>query len=300
MKLGVQLRTAGSEASPESIGAFAEEAERIGLASVWSFERLMSPVDGAVPIGGGDPVPLPEGYGSVYDPLETLAYVAARTSRITLGTSVLDAVLHSPIVLARRLATVDRLSGGRLLAGIGVGWMVAEYESAGVPTTQRGARMEDHITAMRAVWGPDPVEHDGRFYRIGPPSRTGPKPIGPDGVALLAGSMAPPAIERAARLGVGLNTIMMTWEMLEGSITLFRKAAEKAGHDPQSLPVVVRVNGAVTPSPLDERQPLTGSVEQVRDDLEHARAAGADHIFWAMETAPEEQLAMMAALQRSV
>jgi probable F420-dependent oxidoreductase len=294
MQLGLALPTAGSGASPETIAGTAEAAERIGLASVWTFERLMRPVHGAAMIGGGE-VPLPDNYGCVYDPVETLSYVAARTSTITLGTSVLDALLHSPIVLARRLATLDRLSGGRLLAGVGQGWMAAEFEAAGVPETPRGPRLEEHVTAMRAVWGPDPVEHDGSFYRIAP-SQVGPKPVAPDGVALLVGAVAPAAVERAARLGTGLNPIMMTWEMLDDTITTFVAAAEKAGHDPESLPVVVRVNGTVTASPVDERAPLTGGVEQVREDLARVGAAGADHVFWTMDTEPEQQLEVMAEL----
>ena len=298
-KLGLALPTAGSAASPQTIADVAESAERIGLSSVWTFERLMRPVHGAAPIGGGEDVPLPEAYGCVYDPIETLAYVAARTMTITLGTSVLDALLHSPIVLARRLATLDRLSGGRLAAGVGQGWMAAEFEAAGVPATLRGPRLEEHVAAMRAVWGADPVAHDGRFYRIAP-SRIAPKPVGPKGVALLAGAMAPAAIERAARMGVGLNPIMMTWELLDGAVSTFRAAAEKAGHDPESLPVVVRVNGSVTTSPATgERQPLTGGVEQVRDDLGRIGTAGVEHVFWAMDTEPEEQLAVMTELLRS-
>jgi probable F420-dependent oxidoreductase len=294
MKLGLTLPTAGAP-SPESIVQVAESAERIGLASVWTFERLLVPVNGAIAIGGEDAVPLPDGYGSVWDPIETLAYVAARTRTITLGTSVIDAVLHSPIVLARRLATLDRLCGGRLVAGIGVGWMSAEYEAAGVPEEQRGPRLGEHITAMRKAWGPDPVEHDGRFYRIAP-SHVGPKPTRPDGVPLLAGSMAPAAIERAGRLGVGLNPIMMGWEMLDFALTTFRAAAEKAGHE--SLPVVLKVNGSVTPSPVDTREPLTGGVEQVLEDLDRVRAAGIDHVAWVMDTDPDEQLAVMADLLR--
>ena len=293
MKLGLTLPSAGSGASPESIAAVAEEAERIGLASVWTFERLMNPVNGAIPIGGGDAVPLPDSYGSVYDPIETLAYLAARTRTIALGTCVIDALLHSPIVLARRLATLDRLSGGRLIAGVGVGWMAAEYEAAGVPETQRGPRLGEHITAMRKVWGPDPVEHAGRFYRIAP-ANIGPKP---EGLTLLAGSMAPAAIERAGRLGVGLLPIVMTWEMLDHAVSIFRAAAEKAGHD--SLPIVLKVNGSVAPAPADDAGPLTGGVEQVLADLDRVRAAGIDHVVWTMDTDPEDQLAVLADLLRS-
>ncbi len=295
MKLGLSLPTAGAEVSAETIATMAESAERIGLASVWTFERLMYPVGGAIPIGGSDPMPLPDGYGSVWDPIETLAYVAARTRTITLGTSVVDAVLHSPIVLARRLATLDRLCGGRLIAGLGVGWMSAEYEAAGVPEEQRGPRLGEHITAMRKAWGPDPVEHDGRFYTI-KPSQVGPKPTRPEGVTVLAGSMAPAAVERAGRLGVGLHPIMMTWEMLDASVSMFRTAADKAGHE--SLPIVLNVNGSVKPSPVDTREPLTGGVEQVLEDLDRVRAIGIDHVKWAMDTNTDEQLAVMTDLVR--
>ncbi|TDD22916.1 TIGR03619 family F420-dependent LLM class oxidoreductase [Kribbella turkmenica] len=297
MKLGLTLPSGGADVSPESLGQMAEEAERIGLASVWTFERLLNPVDGATPIGGGDAVPLPESYGSVFDPLATLAYLAARTTSITLGTCVLDAVLHSPVVLARRLATVDRLSGGRLLAGLGVGWMVQEYEASGVPEAQRGPRLGEHIRAMRKVWGPDPVEHTGRFYTIAP-SYAGPKPVRPEGVRLLAGSMAPAAIERAARLGVGLIPIIMTWEMFDAGVATFRAAAEKAGHD--TLPIIVKVNGTVTASSSDARGPLTGGVEQVLEDLERLRGAGIDHVVWTMDTDPADQLGVLADLLRKL
>jgi alkanesulfonate monooxygenase SsuD/methylene tetrahydromethanopterin reductase-like flavin-dependent oxidoreductase (luciferase family) len=92
--------------------------------------------------------------GTVYDPVETLTYVAALTSRITLGTSVLDALFQSPVILARRLATLDRFSGGRLIAGIGQGWVKQEFQAAGVSMKRRGAGFEEHLLAMRAVWVP--------------------------------------------------------------------------------------------------------------------------------------------------
>ena len=212
MKLGVHLPVAGAAASPKTIADVAVEAERIGLDSVWSWERLMRPT---VPIAMGGPggpvMDAPEDFGSVYDPIETLSYVAAKTSRITLGTSVLDSLFQSPIILARRLATLDQLSGGRLVAGIGQGWMEQEFEAAGVPMSRRGAGFEEHIQAMRAVWGPDPVSFDGRFYRI-PEAEIGPKPVRPGGPTLIVGSAAPTAVERAGRLGFGLTLVIFDWE----------------------------------------------------------------------------------------
>jgi probable F420-dependent oxidoreductase len=293
MELGIGLPTMGRDTSPENISRIAESAERIGLASVWAGERLLRPAEPMM-LGVG-PLPLPEFTAVAYDPLETLSYVTARTSRIRLGTSVIDALFQSPVVLARRLATLDRLSGGRLLIGLGQGWMAQEFTAAGVPPTRRGAGFEEHIEAMRAVWGPDPVRFEGRFYKI-PESEVGPKPSHPDGPTLLAGAGSPAAMERAARLGLGLTTVVFAWEGLRDTVAMFRRAVEAAGRDPASLPVVLHVNGSLTNKPLDERAPLTGSVEQVAGDLSEANSLGADHVFWALYGDADEQLGAMERL----
>lgn len=286
MELGIALPSSGASASPEDIARVARDAERLGLAAVWTFERWLRPAEPDM-LGVG-PMPLPDSNAIVYDPLETLSYVAAITSRIRLGTSVLDTLFHSPVVLARRLATLDRLSGGRLLAGLGQGWMTQEFLAAGVPTARRGAGFEEHIGAMRAVWGPDPVRFDGRFYQI-PEAQIGPKPASPGGPRLLAGAAAPVAVERAARLGMGLTQVMFSWEMLRGTVDTFRRAAEAAGRDPTTLPLVVQVNGPVTTVPLEQRAPLTGSAEQLAGDLAELRALGIDQVFWLMLDVPLDQ-----------
>src|SRR5437667_4503039 len=140
MELGVTLPTSGALASPANIARVAQEAERLGYAALWTYERLLRPT-GDVPQPGGPPRPLPEVYRLVYEPLETLSYVAALTDRIKLGTSVIDALLHPPVVLARRYASLDRFSGGRVIAGLGQGWMPQEFETANVPLRRRGAGM---------------------------------------------------------------------------------------------------------------------------------------------------------------
>ncbi|GAA0352310.1 TIGR03619 family F420-dependent LLM class oxidoreductase [Actinoallomurus spadix] len=295
MDFGLNLPSYGPGASPETVVRVAEGAERIGLGAVWTFERLLRPLEPVAYGGFAPPAPLPAAYAVVYDPLETLSFLAARTSRIRLGTSVLAAPLHPPVVLARRLATLDVLSGGRVVAGLGQGWMAHEFAVAGVPRERRGARFAEHVAAMRAVWGPDPVRFDGEFYTI-PESQIGPKPVRPGGPPLLAGVVAPAAVERAARLGLGLNPVVMTWEQLEDTVSTFRRAAEKAGHDPASLPLVVRVNGSLTAKPRERRTPLTGSVDQVLEDLGRVRALGAAHVLWAMRTQPDEQLAVLEDL----
>jgi probable F420-dependent oxidoreductase len=298
MRLGVHLPVAGKGASPETILQVAVEAERIGLDSVWSWERLMRPTV-PIPLGGaGGPVmDAPEMFGIVYDPIETLAYVAARTSRITLGTSVLDALFQSPIILARRLATLDRFSDGRLVVGVGQGWMEQEFEAAGVSMKRRGAGFEEHILAMRAVWGPDPVSFEGRFYRI-PEADIGPKPVRPGGPRLMAGAGSPAATERAGRLGVGLTLVIFEWDTIRETIETFRTAAGAAGHDPHTLPIMLQVNGNVTTEPLDERGPLLGSPEQVATDIDQAAELGVEHVYWISDDDPLSQLPLLEQLRR--
>src|SRR6478736_3644593 len=175
MELGVALPTSWPQASTANIVRIAQVAEELNYSALWTYERLLRPV-GDLPQPGGPPRPLPEAYRSVYEPLETLSYVAALTSRIKLGTSVVDALFHSPVVLSRRFATLDQLSGGRVIAGLGQGWMPQEFETSGVPIRRKGAGFDEFVAAMRACWGTDPVHYDGRFYRIAP-SEVNPKPV---------------------------------------------------------------------------------------------------------------------------
>jgi probable F420-dependent oxidoreductase len=240
----------------------------------------------------------PEAFGIVYDPVEVLAYVAARTSRITLGTSVLDALFQSPIILARRLATLDRFSQGRLVVGVGQGWMEQEFQAAGVSMKRRGAGFEEHIRAMRAVWGPDPVSFEGRFYRI-PEADIGPKPVRPGGPRLMAGAGSVAAAERAGRLGVGLTLVIFEWDTIRETIETFRAAAGAAGHDPDTLPIMLQVNGNLTAAPLDKRGPLLGSPDQVAADLDQAAKLAIEHVYWNSADDPLSQLPQLEQLRRA-
>jgi probable F420-dependent oxidoreductase len=280
MDLGIALPQFGKHASPEAIVEIAQAAERLGYASVWVQERLLRPLQPITPYAGMVGQPIPEPYRTVYDPIETLTYVAAKTERIKLGTSVIDALFHVPVVLGRRLASLDRLSHGRLIVGLGQGWSEDEFLTANVPPSRRGAGFDEFIAALRAVWGPDPVEFKGRFYQI-PKAEINPKPVQPGGPPLLAGAFAPAAIARAARMGVGFNPIGMGWDMLEGMVTSFRDESRAAGHDPSTLPIVVRANIQFTEQPLGaDRGQFSGSADQIRADLERAGGLGLNHVFF--------------------
>jgi probable F420-dependent oxidoreductase len=293
MDLGIALPQWGKTASVEAIVQVAQAAERLGYASLWVQERLLRPTNPKSGYGGMPGHPWPEAYRTVFDPIETLTFVAAKTERIKLGTSVIDALYHVPVVLARRLATLDQFCGGRLIAGLGQGWAEDEFLTANVSPKRRGAGFEEFIAALRAVWGPDPVQFSGRYYRI-PDAEIGPKPVQPGGPPILVGAFAPAAVERAARIADGLSPIAISWDMLQGMVDGFRAAARSANRNPDTLQIVVRANMQFSDQPLGaDRGPFAGSVEQIRADLERARGMGVNHVFFDLgfvETPIEQQL----------
>jgi probable F420-dependent oxidoreductase len=302
MDLGVALPTSGPFASPEAIVAVAQRAESLGYGAVWTYERLLYPL-GDVPQPGGPPRPLPDIYKSTYEPIETLSHVAAVTERIKLGTSIVNAPFHTPVVLARRFATLDRLSGGRAIAGLGQGWMEHEFTTANSSLKWRGPAVAEFVGAMRAAWGPDPVSFEGRHYRI-PESLINPKPVQEGGIPILLGSFVPAAIERAAQVADGLNPIVFSARQLEGAVTAFRSAARSNGRDPSTLKVVVRANVPVTADPLpdDSRPFLGGSASQIAKDLESVEALEVDHVFFndGASSSLEEALARLEELRAAV
>jgi probable F420-dependent oxidoreductase len=265
-RIGVGVPHCGPHASPDGIVAVAKSAERLGFHSVWTFERLLRPRSAA----GDNVYGLPDSCVSAFDPLETLTWVAAHTQRVRLGTSVLNSLFQPPVVLARRLATLDRLSGGRLDVGIGQGWMPEEFTVVGVPLRRRGSGFEEHLAAMRACWAPDPVEYEGRHYQI-PRSDVGPKPANRQ-LPVRIGGVTQLAVERAARLGDGFVAVFQDWDTVRAQVDWYRNAGGTG-------PIALRVNPERVNAP-DPAAPFTGVPKSVIDDFANAAAAGADEVLW--------------------
>lgn len=301
MQLGMALPQLGAEATGAAVAQVAREAEAIGLDSLWTLDRLLRPTRPISVVPGTPAQPLPDYYASVLDPLATLTFAAALTSHIRLGTSVINALFHPPVILARRFATLDRLSGGRVIAGLGQGWIPDEFAVAGVPQSRQGAGMVDWLAACRAVWGPDPVRHTGPFYQI-PASEIGPKPIQPGGPPILIGGYAPAAIARAGRLGLGFNPLAVTPDSLTLELATFRDAARNAGYDPSALPIVARTNATLTddPIPNEHRDLFAGTPAQWADDTAWIASLGLDHLFLAIDGPIDRRLRAMRELRERV
>ncbi len=300
MQLGIGLPQDGALASPQNIVQIAQEAERLEYASVWVYEHLLRPTHPTRGVLGGEPEMQSEFYASTYDPLETLAYVAAKTHHIKLGTSVINALFHPPLILARRFATLDQLSGGRVIAGLGQGWMDEEFQAVNVPKKRRGAGMEEYVQVLRAIWGPDPVSFNGRFYTI-PESQIGPKPVQSDGIPIIFGAFAPAALERAARIADGINPGNFPLPFLTQIIQNFHINATAAGRDLQRLQIIVRVVESKRPGP--PRQPLIGSIQEISEDIIHLQELGVQHVIFDLnlnQTPILEQLRFLAQLRAAV
>src|SRR3954462_10227481 len=152
MRLGIHLPHIGRKAGPDTIRRAAIQAEQLGFADVWVSERIIVPQDAASPPPA-----------TFWAPVLTLTWAAACTSRVGLGTIVLVLPMRHPLPLAKELATLQNMSGGRLILGAGVGWLEAEFEALGVPFRERGRRMDEGIAIMRAVWSDDPVTFEAKY-----------------------------------------------------------------------------------------------------------------------------------------
>jgi probable F420-dependent oxidoreductase len=270
MELGCGVPVSGSWATAEGCAQVAEWAEELGYRSLWTFQRLLAPVDDA----GADR--LDPQYRSVQDPLAVLAYLAGKTTRARLGVAVVDAPYYSPIVLSKLLTTVDQLSLGRLDVGIGLGWMPEEFDAAGAPLKDRGARTADFVRCLRAIWSEDVVEYEGPYFRV-PRARVEPKPVQRPYPPVLFGGSAQASLRRAGRMADGwVSSSRAELAALADSIATVRTAAADAGRDPFSLRFVCRAVVKVRPT---TRAPLTGSLEDIREDLDSLADTGMTEAF---------------------
>lgn len=216
---------------------FAGTIEEGGVDSVWTVEHVIvaDAYDPKYPYSSDGRMPSAAGVVPMPDPLELLAFFAALTTRLRFGTAVVVAPLHSPAVLAKRAATLDRLSDGRFMLGLGIGWQREEYAAVGAAFSQRGARLEESIGAMRALWADSPATFEGRFTSFRA-VHSEPHPINGT-VPIVLGGNTNAAVTRAARVANGWFPYAISADEFAQQADVFRAVAADAGRDAPAITV---------------------------------------------------------------
>ena len=284
---------AGEQSTTANIVRTAKTAEDEGFDSLWVFERLLWPISPQTPYVATPDGSLPVEYQRVFDPLETLTFVAAKTNKITLGTSVIDILFHNPVVLARRFATLDVLSEGRAIAGLGIGWSKDEYQVSNIPFENKGKRADEFIQALKKIWTEDIVEFKGNYYNI-PASKIGPKPIQKPHIPIFMGGFSPNTFKRIINYSTNgwLGLIVGPLEYLENTIKSMNEMASKANKDPNEFKTILLTYPNIVESKNEQltnesqRFPLTGTIDQIGNDIKRIKKMGVDHIVFGYNFLP--------------
>nr|WP_042190836.1 TIGR03619 family F420-dependent LLM class oxidoreductase [Kibdelosporangium sp. MJ126-NF4]CEL19629.1 luciferase-like protein [Kibdelosporangium sp. MJ126-NF4]CTQ94571.1 luciferase-like protein [Kibdelosporangium sp. MJ126-NF4] len=272
MKIGIGAPVSGAWATPGNVTRFAELAENLGYSSLWTFHKLL--VSAAQETGPT--------YRSVLDPTVALSFMAARTSRIRLGVSVINLPFVSPTYLAKQMSSLDVLSGGRLDLGLGIGGVDEDFVATGVTKARRGPRTREYLAVLRAHWADEVGSFDGEFFTV-PPTRMTPRPVQRPGPPVLLGGFVQAALQRAGRLADGwVSSAEADLDTIASQIAIVRTAAAEAGKDPAAVRVVSR--GVVRPGERVGR--LSGSYSQIRADAEWLGEQGVTELFYDLNWDP--------------
>jgi probable F420-dependent oxidoreductase len=277
MKFGIEFANAGPFASPDLLAILARKSEEVGIESLWTVEHVVVPVGyestypysrrGRMP--GGEQVPIP-------DPLLPLAYAAALTERIRLATGVLILPQRHPAYVAKEIATLDVLSNGRAILGVGIGWMEEEFDAVGVPFAERAARTEESLRAIQSLWSPKAEPFEGKFYRW-PAVESVPPPVQRPRVPIVIGGHVKAAARRAARLGDGFFPGRSGPDELPGLLEALGDECDAIGRDPAEVEITV-VARRITPDVVKRHEdlgvsrlvmpPPAADPERLRDGLD--------------------------------
>ena len=289
MEIGLHLPQFGPLATREGITGFAQLAEEHGFDSLWVSDHVIVPRkmssrypysrDGAFPIQPDLPM---------LEPIATLLFAAGVTQRAKLGTTVLVIPMRNPIVTAKMLSSLDVFSNGRLILGVGAGWMEEEFQLLGVPFERRGARTDEYIQLFKALWTEENPSFKGEFWQV---ENVGfaPKPLQQPHPPIWVGGHSPRALRRAGRLGDVWHAIGVRPDTLREQYQEVQRHAQEAGRDPASIGLTIRAR-------VDLRQPA-----QAAEHLAEYRGVGVTHAVVEIFTAELEQArSLMEVLARKV
>lgn len=275
MKFAIAFANIGPCSEPGRAIEFARAAEAAGFESLWTVEHVVVPADykSTYPYDPSGRMPGPEN-APMPDPLVWLSFLASATSTLRLATGILVLPQRNPVVLAKELATLDHLSGGRLLLGVGSGWLEEEFEAIGIPFAERGRRTDDALGALRALWAEEPASYEGEFTSFSD-CILSPRPAGGK-IPVHVGGHSPVAARRAGRLGDGFFPASGTHEQLRDLFDIVRSTAEKQGRDPDGIELTTGGNGAIGEHALAEVEALA--------ELGVERVVLPSFLFWGNPT----------------
>lgn len=280
MQIGFFPIGMGLTAEPEIIALIARTVEQTGFHCLWAPEHvvLLDQYSSKLPYSQDGRLPLPTTFDFL-DPFTALAFAAAHTKTIRLSTGICLVPEHNPVVLAKEVASVDKLSNGRFDFGIGIGWLAEEARAVGVPWERRGERAREYLKAMKLLWTEENPEFSGEFCRF-PPVRLYPKPVQKPYPPIIVGGESGPALKRAGEIGDGWYGMNVTPEEVKTKIARIRQYAQAAGRDPEKFHFTVSP-GLTTPVTLD-------LIKQYRD-------AGAQQI--ALHWFPDDRQAITGKIE---
>ncbi|MGH7334599.1 MAG: LLM class F420-dependent oxidoreductase [Candidatus Rokuibacteriota bacterium] len=285
MKYGMSIVVRGDGASRDTFNQMADKAEACGLDTLWASDHLIMPGLRVSRYPGRADGQLPDGWKrTYYQPFSVLNYLAARTRRVRLGTSVLILPMRNPIEAAAQVAELDQLSDGRVNFGVGVGWFREEFEALGYSFENRGARADEGLAIIKALWTQESTSVDGPTYRF-TDARMGPKPVQRPHPPIYIGGNTPAAMRRAARYGDAWHPFKVTPQGIAELRPALRAALEAEGRSARGFPVAPKVVLAFQDTPpRDGQAPTEGRPQDVIDALRRFRDAGATEFCFDIAT----------------
>jgi probable F420-dependent oxidoreductase len=273
---GIHLPQLGRNVSRQGVIEGAQRAEELGFHSGWVSDHIVVPhhISSSYPYTDDGSFPAPADMPWL-DPIGTLFFVAACTQRLKLGTTVLILGYRPPVLTAKAVASLDVLSEGRLILGVGVGWMKEEFDALGMPYDHRGARADEQLEVLDALFENEPAEHHGAYYDF---AELGfePKPTGH--VPIWVGGDTEPAYQRTARVGDAFHAAFQSVDEVRAGWARVRELAAERGRNADDLQLSIRLyldpTAAMTPS-----KSIAGSTEQMRDTIGRWAEIGVHHIL---------------------
>lgn len=283
MKFALMYANVGPFSLPDMATHVATTAERVGLESIWTVEHVVIPVgyESTYPYDPSGKMPAPDQM-PMPDPLIWLSYAAAVTKKLRLATGIVILPQRHPLYVAKEVATLDVLSNGRVILGIGIGWLEEEFDALGVPFKERAGRTAETVRAMRSLWKDSAEPFEGKYFRWGK-LESHPKPVQKPGVPIVVGGHTELAARRAARYGDGFFPGVTDDEKLKSLLGVMRAECEKVGRDPATIEVTsgrgvpdadavkrfedLGVSRFVLPPPAFDAEGITKGLETVGNQI---------------------------------